>query len=167
MKLKTFFIAALLAVACCAQAQEGVATTVAQAKVLMRSGGAGAVQARTLFEAAARQGSGAAAYYLGLMAKNGIGGAQDNAAALRWLQLAAQRQVAPAMFIAANLLQGRDARQARYWLDSACALEYPEALMQKAIALNDGTMGYAADPEQAALYLKMAEHAMGHRQPEP
>lgn len=167
MKLKAFFIAALLAAACCAQAQEGVAATVTQAKVLMRSGGAGAVQARTLFEAAARQGSGAAAYYLGLMVKNGIGGAQDNAAALRWLELAAQRQVAPAMFIAANLLQERDAEQARYWLDSACALEYPEALMQKAIALNDGTMGYAADPEQAALYLKMAGHAMGHRQPEP
>lgn len=157
----------LLAAASCAQAQEGLAATVMQAKVLMRSGETGAVQARTLFEAAARQGSGAAAYYLGLMVKNGMGGEQDNAAALRWLELAAQRQVAPAMFLAANLLQDSDAEQARYWLDSACAVEYPEALMQKSIALNEGAMGYAPDQKQAALYLKMAEHAMGHRQQEP
>ena len=167
MKLKALFIAMLLAAAACAQAQEGLAATVMQAKVLMRSGDAGAVQARTLFEAAARQGSGAAAYYLGLMFKNGMGGEQDNAAALRWLELAAQRQVAPAMFITANLLQDSDAEQARYWLDSACAVEYPEALMQKSIALNEGAMGYAPDQKQAALYLKMAEHAMGHRQPAP
>lgn len=166
MKLQAFFIAMLLA-ASCAQAQGSSAATVAQAKVLMRSDDAGAAQARMLFAAAAQQGSGAAAYYLGLMLKNGMGGAQDNAAALRWLELAAQRQVAPAMFIAANLLQDSDAEQARYWLDSACAVEYPEALMQKSIALNEGVMGYAPDRKQAALYLKMAEHAMGHRQPEP
>ena len=39
--------------------------------------------------------------------------------------------------------------------------------MQKAIALQEGTMAYAKDQKQAALYFRMAEHAMGHRQPEP
>lgn len=157
----------MLAAACCAQAQEGVSETVAQAKVLMRSGHAAAPQARLLFEQAAGQGSGAAAYYLGLMLKNGMGGETDNVAALRWLELAARRQVAPAMFIAANMLASRDAARARYWLDAACALDYPEALMQKAIALQEGALGYAPDPQQSALYFRMAEHAMGHRQPEP
>ena len=157
----------MLACACAAQAQDDVTGTVAQAKVLMRSGPGGAAQARLLFQQSAGQGSGPAAYYLGLMLKNGMGGEADGVAALRWLELAAQRQVAPAMFIAANMLAGSDAARARHWLDAACALEYPEALMQKAIALQEGAMGHALDPKQATLYFKMAEHAMGHRQPEP
>ena len=161
------FAAVTLSGACGAQAPDSITETVAQAKVLMRSGEAGAAQARLLFEQAAGEGSGVAAYYLGLMRKNGMGGEPDSVAALRWLELAARRQVAPAMFIAANMLASSDMGQARHWLDAACALEYPEALMQKAIALQEGTMGHARDPKQSALYFKMAEHAMGHRQPEP
>ncbi|MDN2713627.1 hypothetical protein [Janthinobacterium sp. SUN120] len=139
----------------------------AQAKVLMRAGEASQPQARALFEHAAGQGGGPAAYYLGLMHKNGMGGPQDSAAALRWLELAAQRGVAPAMFIVANMLQETDQEQARYWLDAACDLEYPEALQQKSVALAEGRMGYAHSEEQANLYLKMATHAMGHRAAEP
>ena len=138
-----------------------------EAKVLMRAGEASQPQARALFEQAAGQGSGPAAYYLGLMLKNGMGGPQDSAAALRQLELAAQRGVAPAMFIVANLLLATDAAQARYWLDAACDADYPEALLQKSVALSEGRMGYAHHEAQAALFLKMAEHAMGHRQPEP
>ena len=166
MRLHALLLAALLTLAPAAAAQD-ISAQVAQARLLMRSGEAGAPQARLLFEQAAGKGSGAAAYYLGLMFKNGMGGAQDSAAALRWLELAGQRKVAPAMFVAANMLMASDAARARHWLDAACALDYPEALMQKAIALQEGTMGHAMDPKQAALYFKMAEHAMGHRQPEP
>ena len=139
----------------------------AQAKVLMRAGEASQPQARALFEQAAGQGSGPAAYYLGLMHKNGMGGPQDGAAALRWLELAAQRGVAPAMFIVANMLLDSDEARARYWLDAACDLEYPEALQQKSLALAEGQMGYAHNEEQSFLFLKMATHAMGHRAPEP
>ncbi|UQV43583.1 hypothetical protein KIV45_16700 [Janthinobacterium lividum] len=139
----------------------------ARAKALMRAGEASQPQARALFEQVAAQGSGPAAYYLGLMVKNGMGGPQDGAAALRWLELAAQRQVAPAMFIVANLLQDSDEARARYWLDAACDLNYPEALQQKSVALAEGRMGYAHNEEQSFLYLKMATHAMGHRPPEP
>lgn len=139
----------------------------AQAKTLMRAGVATQPQARILFEQAAGQGSGAAAYYLGLMHKNGMGGPQDGAAALRWLALAAQRGVAPAMFIAANMLLDSDETRARYWLDAACDLDYPEALQQKSVALAEGRMGYAHNEEQSFLYLKMATHAMGHRAAEP
>ena len=139
----------------------------ARAKVLMRAGEASQPQARALFEQAAGQGSGPAAYYLGLMLKNGMGGPQDSAAALRQLELAARRGVAPAMFIVANLLVDTDEARARFWLDAACDANYPEALLQKSVALSEGRMGYAHHEAQAALFLKMAEHAMGHRQPEP
>lgn len=139
----------------------------ARAKVLMRAGDASQPQARALFERAAGQGSGPAAYYLGLMHKNGMGGPQDGDAALRWLELAAQRGVAPAMFIAANMLLESDEARARYWLDAACDREYPEALQQKSVALAEGRMGYAHNEEQSFLYLKMATHAMGHRAEEP
>ncbi|ATD61819.1 MAG: tetratricopeptide repeat protein [Janthinobacterium svalbardensis] len=138
-----------------------------QAKALMRAGAASQPQARALFAQAAGQGSGPAAYYLGLMLKNGMGGPQDSAAALRSLELAAQRGVAPAMFIVANLLQDSDEEKARYWLDAACDLGYPEALQQKSVALAEGQMGYAHNEEQGHLYLMMATHAMGHRPPEP
>ena len=124
-------------------------------------------QARALFEQAAEQGSGPAAYYLGLMLKNGMGGQQDGVAALRWLELAGQRGVAPAMFIVANMLLDTDDARARFWLDAACDLEYPEALQQKSVALAEGRMGYAHNEAQANLYLKMATHAMGHRAGEP
>ena len=138
-----------------------------EAKVLMRAGTASQPQARALFEQAAGQGSGPAAYYLGLMLKNGMGGPQDSAAALRQLELAAQRGVAPAMFIVANMLVDTDEAKARYWLDAACDLGYPEALQQKSVALAEGRIGYAHNEEQSFLYLKMATHAMGHRPPEP
>ena len=139
----------------------------AQAKLLMRAGPASQPQARALFEQAAEQGSGPAAYYLGLMLKNGMGGQQDGVAALRWLELAGQRGVAPAMFIVANMLLDTDDARARFWLDAACDLEYPEALQQKSVALAEGRMGYAHNEAQANLYLKMATHAMGHRAGEP
>ena len=40
-------------------------------------------------------------------------------------------------------------RRARYWLDAACDLDYPEALQQKSVALAEGQMGYAHNEEQS------------------
>jgi len=163
MRLMAWLLAAVLVSPLASAGQD----VTAQAKALMRAGEPSQPQARALFEQAAGQGSGPAAYYLGLMLKNGMGGPQDSAAALRWLELAAQRGVAPAMFIVANMLLATDEAQARYWLDAACDLEYPEALQQKSVALAEGRMGYAHNEEQSFLYLKMATHAMGHRPLEP
>ncbi|MEF2265529.1 hypothetical protein V3C40_01940 [Janthinobacterium sp. LS2A] len=160
-------LANLLLAAALASPGAAAPDVTALAKVLMRAGEASHPQARTLFEQAAGQGSGPAAYYLGLMHKNGMGGPQDGAAALRWLEQAAQRGVAPAMFIVANMLLDSDEARARYWLDAACDLDYPEALQQKSVALAEGQMGYAHNEEQSFLYLKMATHAMGHRAAEP
>lgn len=150
-----------------AQAGADPAAQLPQAKVLMRAGPASQPAARALFAQAAGQGSGAAAYYLGLMQKNGMGGPQDLPAAMRSLEQAARQQVAPAMFILANMLLETDQQRARFWLDAACDAEYPEALQQKSVALAEGRMGYAHSEEQANLYLKMATHAMGHRSAEP
>ena len=160
-------VAWLLAAALLSPLASAAPDVTAHAKTLMRAGEASQPQARILFEQAAGQGSGPAAYYLGLMFKNGMGGPQDSAAAQRWLELAAQRQVAPAMFVLANMLLERDEERARYWLDAACDLGYPEALQQKSVALSEGKMGYAHNEEQGSRYLKMATHAMGHRPPEP
>lgn len=162
--LRACLLAALLAAAPVAAA---ATDATAQAKMLMRAGPASQPQARALFAQAAGQGSAAAAYYLGLMLKNGMGGPQDSAGAMRYLEQAAQGGLAPAMFILANMLLERDEGQARHWLDAACELDYPEALQQKSVALAEGQMGYAQNEEQANLYLKMATHAMGHRSPEP
>lgn len=163
MMLANLLLAAALASPVAAAAPDATA----QAKVLMRAGVATQPQARILFEQAAEQGSGPAPYYLGLMYKNGMGGPQDSAAALRWLELAAQRGVAPAMFIVANMLLDTDEARARYWLDAACERDYPEALQQKSVALAEGQMGYVHSEELSFLYLKMATHAMGHRAAEP
>ena len=164
MKLRACLLAALVAAAPLAAAAPDAT---AQAKMLMRAGPASGPQARALFAQAAGQGSAAAAYYLGLMLKNGMGGPQDSAGAMRYLEQGAQGGVAPAMFILANLLLASDEDKARYWLDAACALDYPEALQQKSVALAEGQMGYAHNEELSFLYLKMATHAMGHRSPEP
>lgn len=167
MRWTAWLLALALAASPLAQAGADPAAQVLQAKALMRAGAASQPAARALFEQAAGQGSGAAAYYLGLMLKNGMGGPQDGAAALRWLELGARRGVAPAMFIVANMLLDSDQERARFWLDAACDAQYPEALQQKSVALAEGLMGYAHSEEQANLYLKMATHAMGHRAPEP
>lgn len=164
MKLRACLLAALVAAAPLAAAAPDATV---QAKMLMRAGPASEPQARALFAQAAGQGSAAAAYYLGLMLKNGVGGPQDSAGAMRYLEQGAQGGVAPAMFILANLLLASDEDKARYWLDAACALDYPEALQQKSVALAEGQMGYAHNEELSFLYLKMATHAMGHRSPEP
>lgn len=167
MTIKSTLLALLLALAAPGWAADDTAAQLSQAKLLMRGQASGQPQARQLFAAAAGQGSGAAAYYLGLMQKNGLGGPADQAGALQSLLLAAGRGIVPAMFLAANMLIDTDQVQARRWLDAACEAEYPEALMQKSLALSEGRMGYAHNEAQGALYMKMAQHAMGHRAQEP
>lgn len=167
MTLKGAVLALLLMAAAPAWSVDDMAAQLDQAKLLMRGQSSGQPQARQLFAAASGQGSGAAAYYLGLMQKNGLGGPVDQAGALQSLLLAAGRGVAQAMFLAANMLVETDEAAARHWLDAACEAEYPEALVQKSLALSEGRMGYAHNEAQGALYMKMAQHAMGHRREEP
>lgn len=129
-------------------------------------------RAFTLFKAEAEVGSAAAAYYLGLMYRNGMGVARDSTAAAHWLEKAAQGRVAPAMFLYANMLLsgegvGRNEAVARRWIEQAAALEHPGAMLQMALALREGSMGFARDEAQYEIYMKEAAHALRHQMPEP
>jgi len=129
-------------------------------------------RAFAIFDSAARKGDPAAAYYLGLMYRNGMGVERNSRTAAQWLSFAAKRQVAPAMFIYANMLltgEGvpRNERLARTWLEKAAELEHPEASMQVALGMRDGSMGFERNEALAEMQMKQAAHAMRHRAPEP
>ena len=69
-----------------------------------------------------------------------------------------------AMFLLSNRLYAAGKlEEARKWLEAAVALDYPEALQQKAMALRDGSMGFERDEQQAAVLIKEMAHAMRHR----
>lgn len=115
-----------------------------------------------MFKADAVGGDARAAYYLGLMYRNGMGTGRDSGLAAHWLGVAAAREVPAAMFTLANMLRAgeglaRDETAARKWLEAAAEREYPEALQQMALA--------EPDPARAGQLMKEAAHAMTHREP--
>ncbi|WP_256080912.1 tetratricopeptide repeat protein [Massilia sp. YIM B04103] len=133
---------------------------------------AGWPRAFSLLKIAAEDGNAAAAYYLGLMYRNGMGVARDSNLAAHWLCKAAQGRVAPAMFLYANMLlngegAARDEVTARRWIEQAAALEHPGAMLQMALALREGSMGFERDEAQYEIYMKEAAHALRHQMPEP
>ena len=121
-----------------------------------------------LFSAAAKAGDPLAAYYLGLMYKNGMAVARDARAAARWMKFAASRDMPAAMFVLAKLyLSGdgvpHDEQAARRWIEKAADLEYPEAVMAMAIGLRDGSMGFERNEALSEAHMKMAARALQHR----
>jgi TPR repeat protein len=123
-----------------------------------------------LFSAAAKKGDAQAAYYLGMMYRNGMAVARDLKAAAHWLQFAANRQNPAAMFTLAKLhLSGegvkRDEQAARRWIEKAADLEYPEAVMAMAIGLRDGSMGFERNEALAETQLRFANRALKHATP--
>lgn len=163
-------LAALLAASGCA-----VAGPVEEGKQYLRGPAAKPAnwpKAFALFERAARRGDAAAAYYLGLMHKNGMGTVRDSRAAAHWLEFAANREVPAAMFLFANMLLSgegvaRDELAARRWIEKAAELDYPEAAMQMALGLRDGSMGFERNEALAEIHMKEAAHALRHRQQQP
>lgn len=118
-----------------------------------------------LFSGAAQKGDPQAAYYLGMMYRNGMAVARDVKSAARWLQFAAQRQVPAAMYALAQLyLAGegvrRDELSARRWIEKAADLEYPEAVMAMAIGLRDGSMGFERNEALAETQMRFANRAL-------
>ena len=123
-----------------------------------------------LFSGAAKAGDPMAAYYLGMMYKNGMAVARDAKAAAQWLQFAAGRQMPAAMFALANLyLSGdgvkRDEQAARRLIEKAADLEYPEAVMAMAIGLRDGSMGFDRNEALAETQMRFANRALAKRAP--
>jgi TPR repeat protein len=122
---------------------------------------------------AAEAGLPAAAYHLGLLLRRGAPGvARDLPAARRWLQRAADAQLADARFMLAQMLvRGEggpvDLAGARRLLEQAAEQEHAEADLQLAMAYQRGELGLAPDAEQAQHYLMEAQHAMKERLPPP
>ncbi|MYM67568.1 sel1 repeat family protein [Pseudoduganella sp. FT55W] len=123
-----------------------------------------------LFSSAAKKGDAQAAYYLGMMYKNGMAVARDLKAAAQWLQFSANRQTPAAMFALAKLyLSGegvkRDELAARRWIEKAADLEYPEAVMAMAIGLRDGSMGFERNEALAETQMRFANRALKQAAP--
>lgn len=127
-------------------------------------------KAFTLFRKAAQAGDPQAAYYLGLMYRNGMAVTRDAAEAAHWLRFAAERDLPAAMYQLAQLyLSGdgvkRNELTARRWIEKAAELDYPDAVMAMAIGLRDGSMGFERNESLAEVQMKFANQALRRRMP--
>jgi TPR repeat protein len=100
------------------------------------------------------------AWRTGLAYRNGAGRSKDAAQAVIWLRRAAALGKPEAMFILAQMLAAgegvaADPREAKHWLEVAAEADYPEALQELALS--------EPDPARAAVLMKRAAHALGHR----
>ncbi len=125
------------------------------------------VKALSYFQPAAEAGNAAAAYYLGIMYKNGYGVETDASQAAHWFKVAADQQLPSAMFMLANAYRAgdgvaQDNQAALKLYESAAEMELPEAIQALAIAYHNGELGLQPDP--AAYQHQMLEiaHALKH-----
>lgn len=96
--------------------------------------------------------------------KAGMAARPDGAEAAKMMEASAHAGDPGAMFLLSNMLYAaQNPEEARKWLEAAVALDHPEAMQQKAMALRDGSMGFARDEQQAAVLIKEMAHAMRHR----
>ncbi|WP_445114576.1 tetratricopeptide repeat protein [Acinetobacter sp. WZC-1] len=124
-------------------------------------------QALTWFQQASRQHDPAAAYYLGLMYKNGYGTAVQPVAAVKNFQIAADHQIASGMFMLANAYQygegvSADPAKALHWYQAAAALELPEAVQELAHVYQYGNSLVKADQTAYRHQLMEIGHSLKH-----
>ncbi len=124
-------------------------------------------RARLWFGRAAKGGDGTAAYWLGVMTKNGEGALPNAEEAARWLALSAELGSAQGMFLLANAYRNgsgvpQDVKKAVALYEQAAALEHPAALQELAFAHRAGAIGLAKDPLEAHRYETLAAHALTH-----
>lgn len=124
-------------------------------------------QARVWFEKSALQQHSQAAYFLGLIYKNGYGVAVDQKVAAQWFTRAVALENADAMFMLANAYMAGegvapDQNHAVRLLQQAAALEHPLASQTLGYALHDGTLGLVRDERQSAEMMLEVEHALRH-----
>lgn len=94
--------------------------------------------------------------------------ASDSARAFVLIDSAARAGHPPAMFILSSMLMAgegapRDDARSREWLERAAEEDYPEAMQQLALYLQDGAGGYARDEQRAAQLMRKMAHALKHR----
>ena len=124
-------------------------------------------KALSYFQPAAEDGNAAAAYYLGVMYKNGYGLEVDAGQAAHWFKVAADQQLPSAMFMLANAYRDgagvtQDNQAALKLYEAAADMELPEAIQALAIAYHNGELGL--QPDAAAYQRQMLEiaHALKH-----
>ena len=173
VRMLAMVVALLLASSSAVAASAGAASPVEEARRCLRGSEhapANLPRAFQLFSTAAKAGDPLAAYYLGMMYKNGMAVTRDATAAAHWLQFAAKRQMPAAMFALAKLyLSGdgvkRDEQTARRLIEKAADLEYPEAVMAMAIGLRDGSMGFDRNEALAETQMRFANRALAKLAP--
>lgn len=109
-----------------------------------------------------------AAFDLGRKYRHGAGVPRDSVRAFALIHGAALGRHPPAMFIVSGMLAAgegapRDEAAARKWLEAAAELEYPEAIQQLAMHLQEGAPGFERDERRAAQLMRQMAHAMKHR----
>ena len=113
-----------------------------------------------------------AAYFLGVMLKNGDGCKADPAAAVRWFGIAAQSGSPQAMFMLANAYRAgagvpKSYPTALQLYQKAADLEHPAALQTLAMAYLRGELGLEPDESAYRRYSMEAEHAIQNPLPAP
>ena len=113
-----------------------------------------------------------AAYYLGLIEKNGYGKTVDFEAAESHFRYAAERGVPDAMYQLGNTYAcgegvDTDPREAMRWYLRAAALDHPQAIQELANAFTRGDTLLPQSELQAANMRLAIEHALRHPQTLP
>lgn len=129
-------------------------------------------KARQWFEKVGGNNKPQAAYYLGLIEKNGYGKSIDFEAAERHFRFAAERGVAEAMYQLGNAYASgegvdTDPREAMRWYLRAAALDHPQAIQELANAFTRGDTLLPQSELQAANMRLAIEHALRHPQALP
>lgn len=133
---------------------------------------ADSVKARHWFEKTGADSKPQAAYYLGLIEKNGYGKPVDFEATERHFRYAAEHNLPDAMYQLGNTYANgegvdTDPREAMRWYLRAAALDHPQAIQELANAFTRGDTLLPQSELQAANMRLALEHALRHAQPAP
>jgi len=119
------------------------------------------------FERAFQHKDPVAAYYLGMMYKNGYAVVIEKQKANDYFEFAAQHHIPSAMFMLANAYQygdGKptDLKQAYYWYKEAAELELPEAIQELAHIYQYGNAAIQANPTAYQQQMLEIGHSLKH-----
>lgn len=133
---------------------------------------ADATKARAWFQLADPERSPQAAYFVGLIEKNGYGQTPDPVAAAKHFRFAAKREISDAMYLLGNAYAhgegvDSDPREAMRWYLRAAALEHPQAIQELAFAFACGDTLLPQSDFQAENMRRAVEHALRHPKAAP
>ncbi len=119
------------------------------------------------FTVAYQQQDPTAAYYLGLMYKNGYGTQIQSTLSVKYFEFAAKHHIPSAMFQLANAYQfgdgvTTDLKQALNWYKAAADLELPEAIQELAHIYQYGNSAIKADQTAYQQQLLEIRHSLKH-----